>query len=94
MVAVSDVPGEGPFGLVTTCFRVTVTPRCLPLFTVVLVHDWYMNVLQDPPRSVTSSEMVGLPKRPSELIVPPARERGHAGSWATFVDAPECHSPA
>ena len=44
---VSALPGRAAFGLITTRFRVTVTPRCSPRFTVVLVHGWYMDVLLD-----------------------------------------------
>ena len=36
----------------------TVSPRSSLLFTAVLVHIWYMNVLLMPPRSVTGMEMM------------------------------------
>ena len=43
----SVVPGKGAIGLLTAGFRVTVTPRCSPVFTAVLVHGWYMSLLLD-----------------------------------------------
>jgi hypothetical protein len=35
------------FALLTFDFRVAVSPRGSPLFTVALVHGWYMNALLD-----------------------------------------------
>lgn len=43
----SAVPGRAVIGLLTGRFQLTVAPRCSPVFTVVLVHVWYMNVLLD-----------------------------------------------
>lgn len=38
-------PGRAVPPLLTTAFWLTVSPRCSPLFTVMLVHGWYMKPL-------------------------------------------------
>ena len=42
---VRSAPGRWVPPLLTAGFSLTVSPRCSPLFTVMLVHGWYMDPL-------------------------------------------------
>ena len=83
-----ELPGRAAFGLITTRFRVTVTPRCSPRFTVVLVHGWYMDVLLD----ITTlgghgrrfGSCRGQARSPDRTVVRTSRRVGDAGTTVGF----------
>lgn len=51
----SETPGRWPFYLVANGFQLPVVYRYSPLFTVVLVHIWYMGIGRNQPEAVSAN---------------------------------------